>query len=311
MVQEIFQGGDKVKRVITIILLSGAILSMILYLTCSSGCSALKGTLLGVLPLEYTGIVFASSGIVLAILNHWSLPVLLSLAAGGEIFLTGFQIYHRTYCPFCLLFCSCVVTAFILNFKKDRLIPLGITAGFLAIFFTFRGGVVPAYGAETILPVFGNGEREIRVYTDYFCPPCQAMEGEITAYLIRTGGNARVVFVDFPIHGKASMVYIERFISLLPGVRTLADALLLRTTLFEAAKKGIRDPAELDRFLAGKGYTPYNSEKEQIYSFWRKLILEDRVDATPTVVLREGLKFRKATGGDEIRKLFREIITPG
>jgi thiol:disulfide interchange protein DsbA len=191
--------------------------------------------------------------------------------------------------------------------RTDRRVLLALLAGFLMMISVLGGGSEPVHAADQILPVFGKSEKEIRVYTDYFCPPCQTMEDELAAHLLQLQGSMRVVFVDLPINGSLSLLYIDRFLRILPRAKTLSDCLALRRVLFEAAKKGIKNPDELDRFLAGKGYVPGEFDKEPVFRLWTDMIQEDRPGGTPTVVFRDGEKFRKASGIPEVRKLFKKI----
>ena len=40
--------------------------------------------------------------------------------------------------------------------------------------------VTPAAGAEKeAIPSYGQGPREVLIFSDYFCPPCQALEPKL------------------------------------------------------------------------------------------------------------------------------------
>ena len=39
-----------------------------------------------------------------------------------------------------------------------------------------------SYGEE-VLPTFGQGEIQVILYTDYFCPPCRSMEPDVEPFL--------------------------------------------------------------------------------------------------------------------------------
>jgi len=61
--------------------------------------------------------------------------------------LVRFQVFHDTYCPFCLAFGLCILVLFASNFMKmNKYLALGaFLAGIAAFAFLFEGSVVPLY----------------------------------------------------------------------------------------------------------------------------------------------------------------------
>ena len=51
---------------------------------------------------------------------------------------------------------------------------IGVVLGFLLCFLFFKGAATPVYADEVLLPTFGKGRVQVRLYTDYFCGPCSA-----------------------------------------------------------------------------------------------------------------------------------------
>lgn len=127
---------------------------MVFYDACSTGCSALQGTFLG-LDLKVIGILFMAVLLVLVLLpaSRRAVPVghlrtlMLSGALGGEVMLVRFQIVHDTYCPFCLVFGTCVLILFVLNYAQmNRYLAWGaFLAGIAAFALFFQGSVLPLY----------------------------------------------------------------------------------------------------------------------------------------------------------------------
>lgn len=134
-------------HIINIILSVIAIGIIAFYDICGGTCSYLKGAIFGI-DLKYAGILYMIALIALNILK-WDFIVLLSIsiALGIEIYLIGFQISYRTFCPFCLAFGIIVISQFILNFnwsKKWYMISC-IIIGILFFVFFFKGSVLPTY----------------------------------------------------------------------------------------------------------------------------------------------------------------------
>lgn len=145
---------DHVLKIINIIFPIIGIGVMVFYDVCNTACSSLQGTFLG-LDLKWIGIVFMATLLVLALLpdTRWAGPVghlrtmMLSGALGGEVMLVQFQIVHDTYCPFCLVFGTCVLVLFAVNFSRMHRYLAGgaFLAGIAAFALFFDGSVLPLY----------------------------------------------------------------------------------------------------------------------------------------------------------------------
>jgi hypothetical protein len=135
------------RHLINIVIALVAIGVVIFYTVCGTSCAYLRGDLFGI-PLQYGGIAFMLMIIVLNMLKRDALSLAaISAALGSEVFLLGFQIWHETFCIYCLIFAGLVGLLFIINFdRKKKLIMAGtILAGFLLFFFFFKGSVVPTF----------------------------------------------------------------------------------------------------------------------------------------------------------------------
>jgi len=127
---------------------------MVFYDVCDTACSSLQGTFLG-LDLEWIGILFMVVLLLPALLSssRRAVPVnhlrtlILSGALGGEVMLVRFQIFHDTYCPFCLVFGACILVLFVSNLAQmNRYLAWGaFLAGITAFALFFEGSVIPLY----------------------------------------------------------------------------------------------------------------------------------------------------------------------
>lgn len=106
-------------------------LVMILYMRCELfACSVLRGKILGI-PFEVAGILLAalcaaSFILPLSLTRKILGPSLLSLFAGAEAYLAGFQVGKGVYCPFCLLYGAFMIAALIVTIRREG-------AGFLLL----------------------------------------------------------------------------------------------------------------------------------------------------------------------------------
>ncbi|HOJ43659.1 MAG TPA: vitamin K epoxide reductase family protein [Syntrophorhabdaceae bacterium] len=130
------------KKTITICLALTGITAMYLYKYCSTACSNLHGTVFNI-PLELLGILYAFMVILLTLLTKREresniLHLLLATLFGAEVYLIGYQVLHATFCPYCLVYGLSIITAFVINFKMDKIKGyfLGAVVGFgsLSIF---------------------------------------------------------------------------------------------------------------------------------------------------------------------------------
>jgi thiol-disulfide isomerase/thioredoxin len=275
-------------RFLTIILAMTGIGIMIAYEYCPGSCSYLKGTVLHV-DLKYLGILYMAMIIILALLRRTLLgTMLLAFGMGGEIFLTSYQVRSGVYCPYCLAFAATVALAFLVNFERSRrgLIALAAGAGLVFFLLFFSGSTTPLYAADIPTTTFGNGPVEVRVYTDYFCGPCQAEESELMQLVTELVEKnlIRVTFVDTPIH-KETVLYAAYFLAAINTKGTFGQATAARADLFEAAGLKITEKADLEKFLKKKGLEIRSFDAAPAFKILSNYLAEDKIDSTPTVVI--------------------------
>ncbi|HPC00812.1 MAG TPA: thioredoxin domain-containing protein [Syntrophales bacterium] len=172
---------------------------------------------------------------------------------------------------------------------------------------TLTGGAAPAWGDS--FPTYGTGPVQVRIYTDYFCPPCRAMEPELEPLLIRLveGGVITVTLVDTPF-SKHTALYARYFLYALDRHNAFGHALLVRNTLFEAAaNRHVTTKERIEELFKGKGISFREFDTAGAFQRYNALIRDDNIDATPSCVIIRSAKKEKFVGGPDIIKALREL----
>ena len=151
-------------------------------------------------------------------------------------------------------------------------------------------------------PTFGTGTLEVRLYTDYFCPPCRALEPEVESVLksLLKKKAIRLTLVDVP-YNQNSPLYARYFLYSLAKSRDVEHAIHVRNILFaSAAKKDATGKEQIEALLKSKGIAYEALDTKTVFSRYNALIREDRIDATPTCVILRGDKREKYVGRPDI-----------
>jgi len=164
---------------------------------------------------------------------------------------------------------------------------------------------LPVSAAEALVPSFGIGKINVRIYTDYFCPPCRSMEPKIEPILkelIKTN-SVNITFIDTPF-SRASVIYAKHFLYILNEKNDFDLALHARTALIgKAAEKIIEEP-ELQKYLIEKGFKFKPFDLKATLEKLNNYLEEDKINATPTCIVdRDGKKERFSGGPDIIKAL--------
>ena len=167
------------------------------------------------------------------------------------------------------------------------------------IFFAFLAGIgISALGLSKPdvfaagLPVkslaFGDAESTSEVYivTDWFCPACRAAEPEILMGARKAMRQAKVIFVDYPIHPE-TLNYIPYNLSLI--IREKEKYLLIREAMATLARK-TKEPTPEDVQAAvsplGVKYVPLNyADVLAGMQYFSALVKKFKVPGTPSVVV--------------------------
>jgi len=327
---------SRIKKTATTLLALTGIGTMAFYTLCDTECAYLQGDILGI-DLKLIGILFMAAIAVLAWTNRDNfLRATLAAGVGGEVFLLWFQLKEGVYCPYCLAFAACVVLAFAVNYETPaergwkrlfyllggvRFSPtsrhypliLFVLAGFAFLVLTFSGSTLPAYAAETVPYVYGQGEREVRVYSDYFCAPCRRAEPKIEKLTeeIARNGKGRVLFIDTPMH-RETVLYAKYYIYATgTGGETLQSANQVRRVLFEAAEKGLKTERELRNFLEARKIKIVQRDTAPFFRKYNDYIKEDGVRSTPTVVIAGRAGKKHYSGEEDVIRALEETRLDG
>jgi protein-disulfide isomerase len=164
------------------------------------------------------------------------------------------------------------------------------------------GQTIPAGNSDNpSFPTYGNGKIIVRLYTDYFCPPCQAAEPEMAPVLKKLvkKGVVKVSFIDLPT-SQNSALYIKYFLYAMKKKNTFANAISVKQALFEAAKNNITDEASLQAHLAAKGIAFTVYDVKPVFKQFNDYIMSDMAGSTPSAVIEMGGNKETVTGGHAI-----------
>ena len=137
------------KYVVNIMLACFAVALETYYSYCGGSCSYLKGNLIGI-PLQYIGIGYMACIVLMSLLRANTLLLMpLSTGVGIEIYLVGFQMWHHTYCPYCLAFGAVVFILFLLNLSRaGKWLSLILMALALILFSRSSSTLAPSVPAD-------------------------------------------------------------------------------------------------------------------------------------------------------------------
>jgi thiol-disulfide isomerase/thioredoxin len=300
------------RYVINILLACVAVGLEVYYSICGGACSYLRGDLIGA-PLQYVGMAFMACVVLLSLLKANALLLaMLSAGVGVEAYLVGFQIWYNTYCPYCLAFGGIVMILFVLNFDRARKWIAIVSMALALILFPlfFEGSLTPSYAEEASIsvPVFGQGKASVRIYTDYFCPPCRAMEPDVEPILLDLLKNNKInlTFIDTPFY-RYSSLYARYYLYAVNEKREIGHALAVRNVLIDTAGKDITDPVQIEKALADKGKKIKLFDPQPILELYGKALNEDAIKSTPTCVVENNGKKEKATGKADIIKVLKAL----
>jgi len=151
-------------------------------------------------------------------------------------------------------------------------------------------------------PTYGAGAIQVRLYTDYFCPPCRAMEPSVEPVLrdLLKRKIITLTMVDVPFR-RYSPLYAQYFLYALKIKNGLERALKVRNILFEAAANTQATTKEqLEEIFKSKGISYALFEPKPVFNRYNILIKEDNILSTPTCVIIRGGKKETFVGGQDI-----------
>ncbi len=280
-----------------------------LYDICGEGCSYLRGSIFSI-DLKYLGLIYTVFLLVLTLMKRCTiLLILISFGLGAEIYLLGFQIKNEIVCYYCLSFGGVILILFLLNFDMSKKVFIGasVLVGFIFFSIFLKSNTTPLYAEEVLIPSFGGGKTNVRLYTDYFCGPCSNLEPKLEPLIIDLvkKGKISITFVDTPIHTFSSL-YARYFLYILSEKNEFDYALKARAVLFEAAKNNITKKEMIEDFLKKKNIKYRHFNVSPTFGILNSYIKEDKINATPTCVIFNGER-KTYTGSTDIIKALQGI----
>jgi thiol:disulfide interchange protein DsbA len=169
--------------------------------------------------------------------------------------------------------------------------------------------VVSAAEQNTPFPAYGSGPVEVRIYTDYFCPPCRAMEPNVEALLkdLLRKNAIRLILVDVPIY-QFSSLFARNMLYTLMAKNELEQALRVRNVLHSAtADKEMRTQEKIEALFKEKGIAFSIWDPKPAFDRYNALIKDDKINATPTCVIIQNGQKNSYIGGPDIINALRAL----
>ncbi len=166
-----------------------------------------------------------------------------------------------------------------------------------------------APGQEQIFPAYGVGKIEVRLYTDYFCPPCRNMEPAVEPILkdLIKNNVIRLTLVDVPL-SRQSILYTRYFLYALKSKNDPEHAIKIRKILFETAEAGsVTTQEQIEKHLRSKEIPFHPFDLKSAFDRFNVLIREDHINATPTCVIIKSGKKEVFSGGEDIVNALRRL----
>jgi thiol:disulfide interchange protein DsbA len=191
--------------------------------------------------------------------------------------------------------------------SRAHLVALLITVYFFIIL-SFM--VIPAsvYAAEkSTPPSYGNGPVELIIFTDYFCEPCQRLEGEFEVLLdkLLMKGEVKITFVDILIPGNlSSPLFTKYFLYAAQAETGYANTIKARKIILKMARQNSITEGAIEKTFKTEGiaFKIFNYKPVLIES--KILISRHKVSKAPAYVLKYPQKeTRKFTDPEQIRKV--------
>jgi thiol:disulfide interchange protein DsbA len=155
---------------------------------------------------------------------------------------------------------------------------------------------------KSSFPAYGSGSVEVRIYSDYFCSSCQAMESAVDPILkdLLKKKAIRLTLVDTPLHPYTTL-YAKYFLYALGKNNSVDHAFRVRSVLIGAsADKSITTKERLEAIFKKEGIPYAVFDTKPAFDRYNALLKEDKIKSTPTcVVIMNGQK-KTFVGGPDI-----------
>jgi thiol-disulfide isomerase/thioredoxin len=171
-------------------------------------------------------------------------------------------------------------------------------------------GSVSAAEQSPPFPAYGSGPIEVRLYTDYFCPPCRAMEPEVEPLLknLLRKNAIRLSLVDAPFN-PLTPLFARYFLYTIKESNALEDALKARNVLQNAAtNKEIKTQERIEALFKEKGIAFSVWDPKPVFDRYNALLTEDKINSTPTIVIIRNGQRKFFFGGPDIINALKALL---
>jgi thiol-disulfide isomerase/thioredoxin len=183
----------------------------------------------------------------------------------------------------------------------------------VCVLMTLAGCSKPASNIEKpLVPSYGAGSTEVIIFTDYFCPPCQALETELDAMLLKLfeKGGVKIIFVDAPV-SKHTQLYAKYFLYSINAGADFQGVLKTRRVLFAAARTNAVFTEEgITSELRGQGIACQPYDLSKVYTALNELMKNHDIRSTPTCVVKySNTDIRKYVGPEDIKRGLLSLLS--
>ncbi len=171
------------------------------------------------------------------------------------------------------------------------------------------GGYASARGDKMPFPAYGSGAIDVRMYSDYFCPPCRQLEPYLEPILkdLLKRNIIRLTLVDLPMH-EESALYTRYFLYALKSRNDADYGLHVRNVLFNAvAGKDFLTAKKIEELFRRNKISYVAFDPKPVFERLNTMLAEDRVNRTPTCVIIKAVKRETFVGGPDIIKALNEL----
>jgi len=159
-------------------------------------------------------------------------------------------------------------------------------------------------------PAYGTGPIQVLIYSNYFCPPCRAMEPEAEPVLhdLLKRNTVTLTLIDVPYH-RLTPLYAKYFLYALKAKNNPDHAFHIRNVLMAAtADKEMTTEKRIEKLFQSKGipYTVFDAKP--VFDRYNALIKEDHINATPTCVIIKNGKKESFVGGPDIIAALKRLL---
>jgi thiol-disulfide isomerase/thioredoxin len=171
-------------------------------------------------------------------------------------------------------------------------------------------GIGSAEERNQPFPSYGSGPVDVRLYTDYFCPPCRAMESAVEPLLkeLLKKNAIRLILVDVPFN-QLTPLFARNFLYALKWNNDLEYAFRVRNVLLEAStNKDATTQERIEALFREKGIPSFAFDAKPAFDRCNALFKEDKINATPTCVVIKNSGKKAFIGGPDIINALKSLL---